>query len=117
MYIPGGSGDIGGVITGEPSGEASALLTDPDEMRRIAGLLGIDTDNITEATTRAMAASNNATGVSWHGTAEVASNTSMLRITQLLRGITDQLGWTINTLTTSATTYEMQQAENTTLLT
>ncbi len=116
MFVPGGSGDVGaGVVSGEPS-QSSALLTDPDEMRRIAGLLNVDRENIVEATNGAMAASNNATGVSWNGTAEQASNSSVLRIGQLLKGITDQLDWTTSTLGASATSYELQQAENTTQL-
>ena len=97
-------------------GMATSFMTDPDQMRVMAGRFDAHAVAVEDEALRMWASSQNIAGAGWSGTAQVASYDTMGQMNQAFRNIVTMLHGVRDGLIRDARNYEQQEAASQQLL-
>ena len=89
---------------------ATRFLTDPHEMRAMAGRFETHAQTVEDEARRMMASSSNITGTGWGGLAAVTSMDTMTQMNVAFRNIVTMLHEVRDGLVRDANHYEQQEA-------
>jgi WXG100 family type VII secretion target len=92
------------------------LMTDPDQMRAMAGRFDVHAQTVEDEAARMWASSQNVAGAGLSGTGQVTSHDTMGQINQAFRNIVDMLHGVRDGLIRDANHYEAQEQASRQLL-
>jgi WXG100 family type VII secretion target len=92
------------------------FMTDPHEMRAMAGRFDVHAHTVESEAARMWASSQNVAGAGWSGTAQVTSYDTMGEINEAFRNIVDMLHGVRDGLIRDANYYETQEQASQQLL-
>jgi WXG100 family type VII secretion target len=85
------------------------FMTDPDQMRAMAGRFDVHGQTVNDEAAKMWASSQNIAGAGWSGTAQVTSYDTMGQMNQAFRNIVNMLGGVRDGLIRDASNYEAQE--------
>jgi WXG100 family type VII secretion target len=86
------------------------FMTDPDQMRAMAGRFGVHAQTVEDEARTMWASSQNIAGASWSGSAQATSYDTMGQVNQAFRNIVNMLHGVRDGLIRDANNYEQQEA-------
>ena len=86
------------------------FMTDPDQMRAMAGRFDVHAQTVEDEARRMMASSENISGAGWTGLAERTSYDTMGQMQTAFRNIVNMLHGVRDGLVRDANNYEQQEA-------
>lgn len=92
------------------------FMTDPHQMRAMAGRFDVHAQTVEDEARRMWASSQNIAGASWSGTAQVTSYDTMGQVNTAFRNIVTMLHGVRDGLLRDATNYEAQEQASQQLL-
>src|SRR5271155_766946 len=92
------------------------FMTDPHEMRSMAGRFDVHAQTVEDEARKMWASSQNIAGASWSGTAQMTSYDTMGQMNQAFRNIVNMLHGVRDGLVRDANNYEQQEQCETTIL-
>ena len=87
----------------------SRFMTDPHEMRSMAGRFDVHANTVGDEARKMWASSPNIAGSGWTGSAQAASYDTMGQVDQAFRNIVNMLGGVRDGLIRDANNYEQQE--------
>ncbi len=88
---------------------ATRFMTDPHEMRAMAGRFDVHAQTVTDEARRMWASSQNISGAGWSGAASAASYSTMGQMNQAFHNIVNMLQGVRDGLIRDANNYEQQE--------
>jgi WXG100 family type VII secretion target len=85
------------------------FMTDPDQMRAMAGRFDVHAQTVEDEARRMWASSQNIAGAGWSGTAQATSYDTMSQMNQAFGNIVTMLHGVRDGLTRDANNYEFQE--------
>ncbi|WP_375485468.1 WXG100 family type VII secretion target [uncultured Mycobacterium sp.] len=85
------------------------FMTDPDQMRAMAGRFDVHAQTVEDEARQMWASSQNIAGAGWSGIAQLSSYDTMGQMNQAFRNIVNMLGGVRDGLIRDATNYEAQE--------
>ena len=89
---------------------ANHFMTDPDQMRAMAGRFDVHAQTVEDEARRMWASSQNIAGAGWSGSAQSTSYDTMGQVNQAFRNIGNMLHGVRDGLIRDANNYEQQEA-------
>ncbi|OBH53804.1 WXG100 family type VII secretion target [Mycobacterium sp. E2479] len=88
------------------------FMTDPHELRAMAGRFGVHAQTVEDAARMMWASSQNIAGAGWSGMAQITSYDTMGQMDRAFRNIVNMLHGVRDGLIRDATNYEQQEQES-----
>jgi|SRR5271166_5185559 len=94
----------------------SRFMTDPHEMRSVAGHFDVHAQTVGDEARKMWASSQNIAGAGWIGSAQATSYDTMGQVDQAFRNIVNMLGGVRDGLIRDANNYEQQEQASQSIL-